>query len=116
LWNFLPYPPAPKIERGLLKSYHEDDLRKSLFFVTNNDGTFSYKAGYNGDDGLFNGLATDELLLIRAECFARLGKTSQAILDLNALLAKRWKSGSFVPFTARTSEDALKIILEERRK
>lgn len=116
LWNFLPYPPAPKIERGLLKSYHEDDLRKSLFFVTNDDGTFSYKAGYNGDDGLFNGLATDELLLIRAECFARLGKTSQAIQDLNALLAKRWKSGSFVPFTARTSEDALKIILEERRK
>src|SRR5690606_22128023 len=55
LWNFLPYPPAPKIERGLLKSYHEDDLRKSLFFVTNDDGTFSYKAGYNGDDGLFNG-------------------------------------------------------------
>lgn len=116
LWNFLPYPPAPKIERGLLKSYHEDDLRKILFFVSNNDGTFSYKAGYNGDDGLFNGLATDELLLIRAECFARLGKTSQAIQDLNALLAKRWKSGSFVPFTAMTSEDALKIILEERRK
>ena len=43
-------------------------------------------------------------------------KTSQAIQDLNALLAKRWKSGSFVPVTAMTSEDALKIILEERRK
>ncbi|MGN0019490.1 MAG: RagB/SusD family nutrient uptake outer membrane protein, partial [Sphingobacterium hotanense] len=116
LWNFLPNSPAAKIEPVLMKSYHEDDLRKSLFFVSNNDGTFSYKAGYNGDDGLFNGLATDELLLIRAECFARLGKISQALQNLNALLAKRWKSGSFIPFTAMTPEDALEIILDERRK
>ncbi|MGN0019982.1 MAG: RagB/SusD family nutrient uptake outer membrane protein, partial [Sphingobacterium hotanense] len=57
-----------------------------------------------------------ELLLIRAECFARLGKISQALQNLNALLAKRWKSGSFVPFSEKTPEDALKIILDERRK
>jgi len=116
LWNFLPYPPAAKIEQDLITSYHENDLRKRLFFTDNNDGTFSYKAGYNVDDGMFNGLATDELLLIRAECFARLGNTSQALHDLNVLLAKRWKSGSFVDVTATSAEGALTIILQERRK
>ncbi len=28
----------------------------------------------------------------------------------------RWKTGTFVPFTANTQEEALQIILQERRK
>ncbi len=116
LWNFLPYPPVPKIDSELFASYHHDDLRRTLFFISNGDGTFSYKSGYNGDDGLFNGLATDELFLIRAECYARLGQTEKGLQDLDALLSKRWKAESYIPYSTMTEVDALKIILDERRK
>ncbi|WP_185212270.1 RagB/SusD family nutrient uptake outer membrane protein [Sphingobacterium mizutaii] len=113
---YLPYPPSPKIEPELFASYNNHDLRKSLLFLNNDDGSSSYKAGYNGDDGLFNGLATNELYLIRAECYARLGNTSQALENLNTLLAKRWLTGYFIPFSVATPDEALEIILQERRK
>lgn len=35
---------------------------------------------------------------------------------LNNLLAKRWKTGTFVPITASSQTDALNIISRERRK
>jgi hypothetical protein len=60
-------------------------------------------------------LATDEIYIIRAECYARAGNTTAAMADLNYLLQNRW-SGSFVPFTAATPDIALSIILKERRK
>ncbi|WP_338839221.1 RagB/SusD family nutrient uptake outer membrane protein [Flavobacterium ginsenosidimutans] len=116
LWNYLPYAPAPKVEPDLYSSYNTYDLRTILFFVSNNDGSYSYKSGYNGDDGLFNGLATDELYLIRAECYARLGNTSHAMENLNTLMEKRWLMGYFTPLSASTADEALKIILQERRK
>lgn len=31
-------------------------------------------------------------------------------------MAKRWKTGSFVPLTAATAEGALRLVLAERRK
>jgi hypothetical protein len=61
-------------------------------------------------------LATDEVYLIRAECFARAGDVVDALKDLNTLMAKRIKSAFFVPFIASTGTDALKLILTERRK
>jgi hypothetical protein len=36
--------------------------------------------------------------------------------DLNTLLIKRWKSGTFKPLDSNTAEEALKKVLEERRK
>ncbi len=36
--------------------------------------------------------------------------------DLNDLLITRWKSGTFIPLTASTKEEALNIILNERKK
>jgi hypothetical protein len=36
--------------------------------------------------------------------------------DLNTLLAKRWKTGTFSPLIAATSEIALQLILTERKK
>ncbi|RFZ90109.1 RagB/SusD family nutrient uptake outer membrane protein [Mucilaginibacter conchicola] len=101
----------------LYGSYAEDDLRKSLFFADQGYGGFSYLGTYTGDfSSLFGGPATDELYLIRAESYARAGNTTAALKDLNDLLVTRWKTGTFVPFKANTSEDALPVILEERRK
>lgn len=105
-----------KIDSVLYDSYAENDLRKKLFYKANNDGTHSFKGSYHGSVNMFLGLATDEVFLTRAECMAREGNVEEALNTLNTLLVKRWKTGTFVPYTAANENEALKTILEERRK
>jgi tetratricopeptide (TPR) repeat protein len=106
-----------RVDTVLYKTYQTNDLRKTLFFSTNSDGTVSFRGTYEGAGySLFNGIATDEVYLIRAECYARASKTNEAIRDLNALLIMRYKSGTFVPITNSTPADALNKILIERKK
>jgi hypothetical protein len=103
------------MDSTLLKSYAANDLRKTAFYATGASGT-TFKGQYSGSFGPFGGLATNELFLIRAEINARLGKTAAAMQDLNTLLIKRWKTGTFLPYTALTPDDALSQVLIERRK
>lgn len=103
------------VDSTLYSTYAENDLRRSLFFIASG-GKISFKGSYTGSIFAFTGLATDETFLIRAECRARAGNINGAMDDLNTLLIQRWKSGTFVPFTASTPEQALDIILLERRK
>ncbi|HVT86962.1 MAG TPA: RagB/SusD family nutrient uptake outer membrane protein [Chitinophagaceae bacterium] len=105
-----------KVDSALFSSYDANDLRRSVFFKNNGDGTYSFKGSYDGSARSFNGFAIDEMYLTRAECFARAGNTSAAMNDLNALLVKRWKTGTFIPFTASDANQALAEILTERRK
>lgn len=112
-----------RIDPNLVSSYVNDDLRKEILLKPNMsndgtpDGTYRFSGNYEPNSTqLFNGLAVDEIYLIRAECYARQGNTQAAMTDLNTLLITRWKSGVFVPFTAISSEDALIQILNERRK
>lgn len=100
----------------LYDQYNDNDLRKEIFFNPSPLGGVTFGGTYVGAISLFGGLAVDEILLIRAECHARHGKTDEAMEDLNLLLEKRWKAGTFVPYTASTPEEALDIILQERRK
>jgi len=105
------------IDSSLYRSYDVNDLRKYLFFrINQTTGSPSFKGQYTGLSYLSGGPALDELYLIRAECNARAGDKDKALEDLNALLIKRWKTGSFVPYSALTPEEALRLILEERRK
>ena len=64
----------------------------------------------------FSGITTAEMYLVRAECYARKGNKDAALADLNTLLVRRWKAGSFIPVTAATSQDAFNKIMIERRK
>lgn len=105
-----------KIDTLLYRSYDSNDLRKSLFFRQNSNGSFRFAGSYANDYSGFDGVATDEMYLIRAECLARAGKTMEAMDCLNTLLVKRWKTGTFKPFAAGTADEALDIILTERRK
>lgn len=107
-----------RIDTNLFKSYNANDLRKTAFFRANADGTYNFKGNYNAaaNRSLFSGIATDEIYLIKAECLARQGQTAAAMSMLNALLIKRWKTGLFTNLTASTSDEALEIILKERRK
>ena len=102
------------IDTTLYSSYDRNDLRKVIYFKTEANG-YSFKGSY-ARSVPFIGIATDELYLERAECHARLGDKDAALNELNTLLATRWATGTFVPFTAATAPDALTIILQERRK
>lgn len=110
------FKPTCRIDPLLYQSYTANDLRKNLFFVANGDGTYSYRGSYRGASTPFGGLATDEQYLIRAECEARKGLTAAALADLNTLLVKRWKTGTYMPLTAADAAQALQLVLTERRK
>jgi hypothetical protein len=105
------------VDSQLYYSYDPDDLRRSIFYRkdANNDPVF--KGNYTGTTyDFFAGIATNELYLIAAESYARNNMVTEAMSYLNKLLIMRWKHGTFNPYTAADSEDALKLILNERRK
>ncbi len=104
------------VDTLLYASYENDDLRKQVFFRLRSPNRYTFKANYTGTSTLFGGIANDEVYLIRAECRARLGDIVGAVEDLNALLEKRWKAGSFIPVSETDPEILLARILEERRK
>jgi starch-binding outer membrane protein, SusD/RagB family len=103
-----------RIDSTLYNDYDDNDLRKALFFNPETTG-FSFRGSY-GQYSIFIGIAVDEVYLMRAECNARLGNKDAALNDLNTLMETRWVTGTFVPFTAASSEEALTLILKERRK
>ena len=107
------------IDSNLYKSYNVNDLRQKVFFKSNVNGGMRFVGTYTGGNTgqiFFAGIATDEVFLTRAECLARAGDFTAAMDDLNALMIKRYKTGTFVPFTANNASEALNLILEERRK
>lgn len=105
-----------KVDSSLYRLFNANDLRKTLFFRNNNNGTYGFKGGYDGNNGLFTGICTDELYLMRAEMYARLDNLISAADDLNNLLVTRWKQGTYQPYTFASKQEALQVILTERRK
>ncbi|RKR80561.1 SusD-like starch-binding protein associating with outer membrane [Mucilaginibacter gracilis] len=106
------------VDSLLYASYDNNDLRKTKFFAIL-DGLLQFPrfvGSYDFNGNKYSGLATDEIYLIRAECYARSGNTTAAMSDLNTLLATRWKTGTYVPASAANADDALYRILLERRK
>lgn len=57
-----------------------------------------------------------ELLLLRAECYARTGKELLALADLNTLREKRFLSGSNYQLSINDGKDILQLVKEERRR
>lgn len=108
--------PYTFIDSAVYKSYDNNDYRKTLFFTDQGSGGFNFQGSYAGNYQLFSGLATDEMYLIRAESRARAGNVSGAMSDLNALLVTRFIAGTYKDYSALTSNEALTIVLAERRK
>lgn len=108
------------VDTLLYASYSQNDLRKQAYFLSGTSSYASMKGNYFGQPPFgtffFGGLATDEFYLVRAECLARMGKLIQAQADLNILLLKRYKTGTFQPYALTDQQDVIKLILEERRK
>lgn len=103
------------IDSVLYATYDNNDLRKVIFFSPNGK-YINKKRGYSGGTIISNGIATDELYLIRAECSARVDEPEKALADLNTLLINRLKTGAFVPVTGLQGKVLLDRILLERRK
>ncbi|MBW0178985.1 RagB/SusD family nutrient uptake outer membrane protein [Sediminibacterium sp.] len=103
-------------DTALYRSYTTNDLRRSIFFRATGGTNMGFKRGYSGTILPFTGIATDEVWLIRAEALAKTGQWQAAMADLNTLLQKRWRTGTFVPLTALNATDALEKIRTERRK
>jgi tetratricopeptide (TPR) repeat protein len=109
------------VDSILYKSYDINDLRRKILYKANTAGQLYFNGTYTGGTAVrlsrtFGGIATDEVYLTRAECYARTGNIAAAMNDLNALMSKRMKAGSFVPFTAANTSEALNLVLQERRK
>lgn len=105
-----------RIDTLLYASYDSNDLRKSIFFKANTDGTYYFTGSYHGNSQYYCGIATDELYLVKAECEARAGDVQSSMADLNTLLLKRWATGTFVSLSAPDAGTALSLVLTERRK
>ncbi len=104
-----------RVDSTLYLSYDNNDLRKQVYFFHLGVG-YAFVGSYDGSSWYFGGITTDEMYLIRAECYARKQDITDAMNDLNALLITRWKTGSFILYSATTASDALNQILSERRK
>ncbi|MBN8877665.1 MAG: RagB/SusD family nutrient uptake outer membrane protein [Sphingobacteriales bacterium] len=105
-----------KIDTTLYRSFASNDLRQTVYFRNNNNGSYAFKGSYSGSNTGFTGIAVDEVYLMRAEAAARQGKVIEALNDLNRLLEEKWRVGFYVPYTETDPEKVLQIILQERRK
>ncbi|MCF0055089.1 RagB/SusD family nutrient uptake outer membrane protein [Dyadobacter sp. CY356] len=104
--------PAVMVDSTFYRSYQSADLRKSLYFTP----SLNFKGSYTGTTFPFGGLTTSELYLIKAECQARMVGVEQSMKTLNSLLEKRFKRTSFRPVTSGSAQQALTLILDERKK
>lgn len=101
------------------------DLRFSFFYL--NSAGYKTTMGGGYDDGmrisnyrfrkmkLTDGFSWPEILLMRAEGYARTNRLDLAIADLNTLRQYRFKTGT-PPLTVGTQDEVIRLVLEERRR
>lgn len=106
-----------RIDSTLYNSYDADDLRKNIYFRKREATAYSFRGTYDGtsDSRCLTAPAVDELYFTKAECLARLGSYGDALSIVNLVLAKRWKTGKFIPFVVDPA-NMLSFILRERGK
>lgn len=100
----------------------ENDLRFKWFYIENgdrrfmlNENTYRYTIFEDGRN-IISGPTIAEVLLNKAEAQARTGEWRQGMETLNILREKRFKPEGYTPMTAANQQEALKKILEERRR
>nr|WP_320120425.1 RagB/SusD family nutrient uptake outer membrane protein [uncultured Marinifilum sp.] len=116
-WNYFP-------SEELIALYDQtNDLRFKYHFVQN----YSYDRGLTIShpgyifffDKIPSGPTVAEMLLVKAECQARLGQWSEGISTANILRAKRMDNSadaSAINLSASSQDEAIAEILEERRR
>ncbi|QEC80573.1 RagB/SusD family nutrient uptake outer membrane protein [Mucilaginibacter ginsenosidivorax] len=110
--------------QSLMNLYDKNnDLRYKYHFVQN----YSYKKGLNNpalsypgyvffyEDNMPEGPTVAEMVLIKAECQARIGDIGSAMTTVNQLYSKRTLTGT-PALAAATQDKAISVILQERRR
>jgi hypothetical protein len=117
-WFYLP-------STDLLNLYDKTNDRRYEYHIVEN---YSYFLGSNTPtnglpgyvfffkDRIPSGPTTAEMYLVKAECMARTGDVQGALTAINTLRAKRIRPGATVNLTAASQSDAVKKILQERRR
>lgn len=115
-WWFIP-------SKSLLDSYDKvNDLRYKYHIVEDysfDRGATSYS--YPGYVFFYKyevpaGPTTAEMILIKAECQARIGNYTDAMSTLSILRAKRMLPGAHINLVASSKEDAINKVIEERKR
>lgn len=103
----------------LYSMYSDDDLRKTMFspisflFGIPEEGNAlgtSFFTQYRS-----SGFTVPEVLLMRAECNARLNNLEQALADINLLRSNRLKTDAYTPLASSDKTEVLNIVKNERR-
>lgn len=101
----------------LLSLYDAEDLRLKVYFAKTADNRMNFRGSYGGGAvSTFTGVTSAELWLMRAETRARAGQTQLALDDLNELRRKRYTAAGYQPAIAASADEALALIVRERRK
>lgn len=104
---------------SLLALYDKtNDLRFKAFFLS--DAVLGLSNGYISNEwsgrSPAKGPSVPETYLIRAESSARLGRTADAMADINLLRSKRYANGAGYTLTAASPAEALDSVKAERRR
>ncbi len=119
---FTPY--ALRLSDELLGILGTRDQRYALFTTdastisinyTAAGGRFFFKDRAIGESRNI-GPSVPEMMLIKAEYYARNNDVANAMLWVNNLRRKRFKAADYVALTAASATDALKIVIDERRR
>ncbi|MGX5817757.1 RagB/SusD family nutrient uptake outer membrane protein [Chitinophaga lutea] len=103
------------VDSTLFQSYSDNDLRRTYFFSTE-DSDKRFRGSYSSAERCFAGIAVNEVYFNRAECYARLGNIGLALADLNNVMKRRFRSGTYADYSSTDQDSVLNTILRERRK
>ncbi|WP_025146477.1 RagB/SusD family nutrient uptake outer membrane protein [Pedobacter jeongneungensis] len=114
-------PTAFRLGDELLSILGTTDQRYTLFTVPASTISATYTGRYFYRERAIGetrnvGPSVPEMILIKAEAFARNGDAANAMLWVNNLRIKRFKSADYVALTASNGADALVKVIEERRR
>ncbi|TDO24551.1 RagB/SusD family nutrient uptake outer membrane protein [Pedobacter duraquae] len=117
---------AISVSNDLLTAMGVNDLRYRIFTNTRSAFGGGFSAAFtgransryllNGEFSIVNGPSVPEMMLTKAECLARAGNTAGALTLVNDLRKKRFTDANYVALTANSADEALKIVVDEKRK
>lgn len=117
------YPPKIfKLSTAFRSLVLPTDLRYTLFTKAGNDVSSSYDPNgrfFTKENAIGQsrnqGPSVPEMMLIRAEVYARTGDATNSMLWVNRLRQKRFKAADYIALTATSGNDALVKVINERR-
>lgn len=111
---------GPYISNELMTLIGNNDLRFVFNFDQHSGSAYPTYFIYKNNSYntmVFNySIGVPEMLLIKAECLARKGDAATALTQLELIRKFRFKPADYVPLVNSGADNALKQVLEERRK